>query len=240
MIRTAGCTYFLGDLRIFGLVEALRRLIPVSAHALRCQLNLLLIFANYFAQTKVCDFDLSIVEQNILGFQVVMDYFLLGIGQILQTTQDLRDDELCLLFLDLLGLFEIVVEVRPTAQLQNGAETIVVDLNCIKMLHHASVVQLLVDLVFPEGMLYVVIFHLVIPTVVEVVDLAGNLAAVLQIEGLVHLREASLAQDGEDQVPIIEHSEGLAPVDATVLGLFLVPNSLVLHLVSDFLLLKHV
>ena len=61
-------TYFLGDLGVFRLIETLRCLVPVGAYALRCEFDLLLIFTNNFAQTKVCDFDLSIVEQNILGF----------------------------------------------------------------------------------------------------------------------------------------------------------------------------
>lgn len=116
-----------------------------------------------------------------------MDYFLLGVSQILQATQNLRNYQLCLLLLNLFCFFEIVVEVRSTAQLQDGAETIVINLNSVKMLHHSSIIQLFVNLILPQSMLDVVILHLVIPAIVKVMDLAGNFAAIFEVKSLVHL-----------------------------------------------------
>jgi hypothetical protein len=42
-------------------------LVPVSAYALGSQLDLLIIFSHELAEPKVSDFDLSLVENDILG-----------------------------------------------------------------------------------------------------------------------------------------------------------------------------
>lgn len=54
-----------------------------------------------------------------------------------------------------------------------------VDFDGVVVLHYASVIQLLMDLVLSKCMLYVVILDLIAPTVVEVMDLAGYFATVL-------------------------------------------------------------
>ena len=108
MVRKAKTTYFLGYLRIFRLVKTFRGLIPVGADSLGCQLYLLLVFTDYFAKSKVCDFYLTVVEEDILWLQVVVNDFLLGISQVLESTQNLGDDELCFFLLYLLCLFSIV------------------------------------------------------------------------------------------------------------------------------------
>ena len=86
-------TYLLSDL---GLIctefEAFGGLIPVSAHSLRRQLYLLLILAHELAQTKVGYLDFSLVEDYVLRFQIVVDYLLFLIAQVLQSGQYLRDD----------------------------------------------------------------------------------------------------------------------------------------------------
>ena len=64
------------------------------------------------------------MEDNILRFQVVVDDLLLLVGEILQPGQDLRDDQFGFFFGELLVLLEVVVEVGPRAQFQNGAETV--------------------------------------------------------------------------------------------------------------------
>ena len=104
----------MGYLWIFRLVKTFRGLIPVGADSLGCKLYLFLVFTDYFAKSKVCDFNLTVVEEDILWLQVVVDNFLLGVSQILESTQNLGDDELSLFLLDLLCLFEIVVEVWST------------------------------------------------------------------------------------------------------------------------------
>ena len=66
-------------MRILRLVEALRCLIPVSANALRSELDLILVLSNNLAQSEVSDFDFSIVEDDVLRFKVVVNDFLLFI-----------------------------------------------------------------------------------------------------------------------------------------------------------------
>ena len=67
-----------------------------------------------------------------------------------------------------------------------------VNLHGIVVLDNASIVQFLVDLILSQRMFNIVILHLVTPTVVEVVDLAGDFAAIFQVKRLVNLWEATL------------------------------------------------
>ena len=113
-VRKTQTTYFLGYLWIFRLVKTFRGLIPVSAYPLGCQLYLFLVFTDDFAKSKVCDFDFTIVEEYILWLQIVVNDFLFGVCQILESTQNLGDDELSFFLLDVLCLFQIVVEVWTT------------------------------------------------------------------------------------------------------------------------------
>ena len=83
-------TYFLGDLRVFGLVEALGRLVPVRAHALAGQLDLVLVLLDDLAEAEVSDFHLAVVEYYVLRLQVVVNYLLLLVIQVLQPRQNLR------------------------------------------------------------------------------------------------------------------------------------------------------
>ena len=62
-----------------------------------------------------------------------------------------------------------------------------VNLHGIVVLDNASIVQFLVDLILSQSMFNIVILHLVTPTVVEVVDLAGDFAAIFQVKRLVNL-----------------------------------------------------
>lgn len=67
-----------------------------------------------------------------------------------------------------------------------------INLHGIVVLDNASIVQFLVDLILSQRMFNIVILHLVTPTVVEVVDLAGDFAAIFQVKRLVNLWEATL------------------------------------------------
>ena len=99
----------------------------------------------------------------------------------------MRDYQLSFLFLDLFRLFQIVVEVGSTAELEDGTEAVVVDLNCVEVLDHSAVVKLLVDFILSQSMLDVVVFDLVVPAVIKMMDFACDFAAVLQVEGFVDL-----------------------------------------------------
>jgi len=91
--------------------------------------------------------------------------------------------------------FQIVVQIWATAKLKNGAEAVVINFHCIIVLHDASIVELLMDFIFPQRVLYVVVFDLVTPTVVKVVNFASDFPTILQIERLINLREPTLAKD---------------------------------------------
>lgn len=77
------------DLRVLALVETLGSLVPVRAYALTRQFNLILILLDDFTQAEVGDFHLTVVEDNVLRLQVVMDDFLLLIVQVFETGEDL-------------------------------------------------------------------------------------------------------------------------------------------------------
>lgn len=72
------------------------------------------------------------------------------------------------------------------------------------MAKDVNVVQLLENLVLPQGMFNVVDFDSVFPGLVQLVDFAGNEFKLLKIKGLVDLGEASLSNQGEDLVPVLE------------------------------------
>lgn len=77
-------TYLLSDLRVFRLIEAFWGLIPIRANALAGELNFILVFLDDLAQAEVCDFDLAIVEDNVLGLEIVVNNLLLLIIQVLE------------------------------------------------------------------------------------------------------------------------------------------------------------
>lgn len=81
--------------------------------------------------------------------------------------------------MELLVFLEVVIQVRATAELKNGAKTVVVDLNSVVVLHYSAMVKLLVDLILPEGMLNVVIFHLVSPAVIKVMNFTSHLNTIV-------------------------------------------------------------
>jgi len=67
---------FRSNLRVI-LLEALGSLIPVRSYTLRCELNFVLALVKRLTQAKVSDFDLPIVEYDILRLQVIMDDLML-------------------------------------------------------------------------------------------------------------------------------------------------------------------
>ena len=84
-------TYLLCDLRVLRLIEALRRLVPISADSLARELYFVLVFLDYFAQAEVGYLDLPVVEYYVLRLQVVVNDLLFLVGQVLEAGKDLRD-----------------------------------------------------------------------------------------------------------------------------------------------------
>ena len=68
VLKEANCpfTYLLRNLWVLALVEALGSLVPVGAHTLTSQLNLVLILLNDLAETEIRDLNLTVVEDDIL------------------------------------------------------------------------------------------------------------------------------------------------------------------------------
>ena len=73
----------LSDLWVFGLVKAFWSLVPVSADTLACQLDFVLIFLDDFAQTEISDFHLTIVENDVLRLQIVVNNLLFLVVKVL-------------------------------------------------------------------------------------------------------------------------------------------------------------
>lgn len=71
-------------------------------------------------------------------------------------------------------------------------------LHRIEVFHNPAMIKFLVNLIFTQGMLDVVVFYLIAPTVVEVVNLACYLTELLKIKRFIYLWEATLAQNRKD------------------------------------------
>ena len=57
----------------------------------------------------------------------------------------------------------------------------------VELFDHPSMVEVFMYLILSNGMLDIVVLDLLRPTVVEVVDLASYLSAVLEVIGFIHL-----------------------------------------------------
>lgn len=69
-----------------------------------------------------------------------------------------------------------------------------VDFNSIKLFDNASMVQVLVYFVFTDCVFNIIIFDLLWPAVVKVMNFASNLTTVFEIIGFVHLRVTSFSK----------------------------------------------
>jgi hypothetical protein len=84
-------------------------------------------------------------------------------------------------------LLQIEIEVWSRAELKNCAETIMIDFDSVVLFNDSAIVQVLVNLIFSEGMLDVTFFDLLSPTIIEMMNLASNFTAVLKVISLVYL-----------------------------------------------------
>jgi hypothetical protein len=81
------------------------------------------------------------MEEYVLRLEVVMNNFVRQLMQIADRIHHLTDDQLCLLFWDLLVLLEIVGQIRAFAELEDCAEGRSVDLDCVVELHDVGMGQ---------------------------------------------------------------------------------------------------
>jgi len=69
-----------------------------------------------------------------------------------------------------------------------------VDLDSVIVLDHSPIVEFLMNLVFSERMLNVVVLDLVDPRIIERVNFTSDFSTHFNVKGLVDLREASFAK----------------------------------------------
>ena len=97
--------------------------------------------------------------------------------------------------MDLTVLFQIEVQIWSRAQFQNCTETVVVDLDGVVLLHYSSMVQVFVDLVLSDRMLYVVVLNLFAPRVVKMMDFACHFSAVFEIVSFINFGIPAFSED---------------------------------------------
>ena len=97
------------------LAKTFRRQIPIGSDSLRRKLDCVLLGG--FAQSEVCDFDSSFVEENVLRFEVVVDDLIRELVQISNGAGDLSDDQLSLSFRNLFVLLQIITQIWSFAVL---------------------------------------------------------------------------------------------------------------------------
>lgn len=124
------------------------------------------------------------VEQDILGLQVIVDHLLGQLVQIPDCVHDLPDEQLSLFLLDGAIFAQVVTEVGSVAELQHRAEAGSVDLDRIVQPHNVWMLQLLMHGVLSKCVFYVVVLGLVAPGRTKFVDLAGCLFELLCVKSL--------------------------------------------------------
>lgn len=154
--------------------KALRRQVPVRPHALRSQLQVLLL--GCLAQPEVRDLHPPLVEQDVLRLQVVVDYLVRQLVQVANRTHHLTQDQPRLLLGDAFVLLEVVRQVGTIAVLHDGAEGRGVDLDGIVELDDVGVGQHLMDAVLSKGVFHVVLLRTAVPAIVELVQFDRHVA----------------------------------------------------------------
>jgi len=145
------------------------------------------------------------MKNYVLRLEVVVNdaLLLLAFVEVLEAAENLRNDELGLFFLEHAVHLHVVLEVRPRAEFEDSAEAVGVDFDGVEVADDAAMDEVLVDLVFSQGVLDVVCLHRFRPLVLEMVDFARHFSAVLQVERLVHLRVPALPKQSQDQVLLL-------------------------------------
>lgn len=166
-------------------IETLRSLVPISSNSLRSQLDLVFVLINLFTQAEIAELNLSIVEENILRFEVEMDHFCLLCIEVSQSVQNLKNNEAGFLFWDLAVASQVFSKIRSRTKFKNCTKAIIVDLNCVNLLYYSWVMQVFVDFCLSNGISH--ISHLLSfrPMIVKSVNFQGNLFACFKIKSPV-------------------------------------------------------
>ena len=124
--------------------------------------------------------------------------------QIDQSPYDLLDDTkgffLCYHFLG----FYVSFKVSSITVLQNRSKSLRVNFDLVVVTEDIDMVQGLENLILSQGMFDVVRSDVVFPSLVYLVDFAGDVFQLLEVKGFVDLREASLSYKREGLVSVLE------------------------------------
>jgi len=131
-----------------------------------------------------------------------------------------------------------MVQVWPRAKLKHCAERVVINFNCVKLLNHTTIVELFMNLIFPECMFNVRIFNIFTPIIIKMMDFTSYFPTVLEVKRFVHFWIASLAKDWEEQILSIENWVSFLRINPIIFGAFFVPYSLEFRHVNYALFLK--
>ena len=134
------------------------------------------------------------MEEYVLGFEIVVDDFFWQLMQITNGTDDLSDNEFCLLLRYFLVLLQIKGQIRSFTKLQHSAEGVWIDLNCIIQTDYVWMAQHLMHVVLSLSMLYVVIPRLQVPLCTKLMNLHRHLPQLFRVISLIHLTEPTLSQ----------------------------------------------
>mmetsp|Transcript_13091 Transcript_13091/g.30280 ORF Transcript_13091/g.30280 Transcript_13091/m.30280 type:complete len:280 (-) Transcript_13091:548-1387(-) len=147
------------------------------------------------------------MEQDVARLEIVVDDLLLLLVEVTQSRKHLHDDRTGLAFGEQALLFQELLEVPRVAVLQHRAEPVRRYLEDVEEADDAGVRQLLLDLVLARGVLHVVGSLLLRPRRIQLVDLARDLLEVLEVESEVHFREASLPEEVQKEVAVVQERE---------------------------------
>jgi hypothetical protein len=136
--------------------KALGWKVPVGTHALRSEFDDLL--AGGLAESKIGDFNPAFVEHDILRFQVVVDYFLWQLMQVLDGTNDLFDEQFGLFLRQSVVFLDVERQVGSLAVLQDCTEGLLVQFYGSVEFHDVGMVEEFVHNFLPRSMLYKTLF----------------------------------------------------------------------------------
>eukprot|EP00951_Prasinocladus_malaysianus_P018967 scaffold152988_cov42-Prasinocladus_malaysianus.AAC.2 len=146
-----------------------------------------------------------------------------GLVEVGEARQDLRGDGPGLPLGQRGVLPEVRLEVPADTHLQHRGERAVVHLEDVEQADHSRVLQLLVDVVLADGVADVALLLRLAPRRVELVDLHGHLAQLVEVVGAVHLAEAALAQQVHQHVAVVEQMAIAEPAVVLVSAAFHLP-----------------
>jgi len=164
-------------------LERFRRQIPIGACSLRCEFYTgvaILTVLDLLRQTEVGEFNFTggtRLEEYVRRLQIVMDDP--ALAQIFQSADDLHDNAARLLLRNLLVLLEIEIQIVAVAVFQHRAERVIVDGEQIEEANDPWMIQPLMDVLLPHRMLHVVGLLILFPFLVDLVDLARDVAVLI-------------------------------------------------------------